>query len=871
MKLRLFYDTSCSRIQAEALLLLADMTAAAAAVLFTAGALAGKARADDIALLVVWAALPRAIAKLFEKTSTTAPSFRALAMLASFVVLAGFLIVTGWGLLHDVVAEREGPEASTLALTFAAWGSGFLVAHARAYRLHDFLLWALVLLGLKHAAAGASICVPLFVGASFFSSALRFQVLDAFRGVRKPRIHLQNARTLALLGTLAAFAVFVGTYVPLHGGLDFGSPRTRTKEGRSLTRLAAAATGAGGAPADDAGASQKSRLSKSLVERVEKNASKSTVGFTYRVALRDLSLARFDPREVQRVKAVGDGANAWRPEPGILWRAVSFTTYDALESTWNEESQYERKRWPSNGVLRLGRRNPGSTEPTVTLEHRFVTPVCRNIVHPYFLVAVATSDFFLYRRTPQDDLFPFPQPVRNARYRSKIAPLAPGLLVPKASASSGPTDPRCLEIPPAGEIGLDLRSFAETIFGAEAASLETRLVELREYFAKSFRYSKNALWRSNRNPLATFLRRERVGNCAYFATSAALLLRAAGVPTRLTAGFFGREWDEAKGEAVIRNQMAHAWIEVQIAPDTWFPVDPTSWAPTDETIEPPADALEAMKEVLRAAARKPETALQEITPPSLPQSTAADLDTLDTTRHVDDLAKESSDQLPEGIVAEGEDGGSWIEFAAETVAPDEADVAAEDLASLDDLDGFSRDVRSLNSLPEFDPAGAVATPPSGDARNADEDAQRIRWALRVALGAIGALVVLLVSITLLRKPADEEARPEESDPSDATAEPALIETVDALDFLDVRDPGQRVIREYHRLQAALEPTRNQRRPHQTPIEHGRSIQPRSQEVDEAFRSLHAVLYRALYGDGTIREADADAAVRCSRMLRRTFG
>jgi hypothetical protein len=347
---------------------------------------------------------------------------------------------------------------------------------------------------------GASICVPLFVGASFFSSALRFQVLDAFRGVRKPRIHLQNARTLALLGTLAAFAVFVGTYVPLHGGLDFGSPRTRTKEGRSLTRLAAAATGAGGAPADDAGASQKSRLSKSLVERVEKNASKSTVGFTYRVALRDLSLARFDPREVQRVKAVGDGANAWRPEPGILWRAVSFTTYDALESTWNEESQYERKRWPSNGVLRLGRRNPGSTEPTVTLEHRFVTPVCRNIVHPYFLVAVATSDFFLYRRTPQDDLFPFPQPVRNARYRSKIAPLAPGLLVPKESASSGRTDPRCLEIPPAGEIGLDLRSFAETIFGAEAASLETRLVELREYFAKSFRYSKNALWRSNRNP-----------------------------------------------------------------------------------------------------------------------------------------------------------------------------------------------------------------------------------------------------------------------------------------------------------------------------------------------------------------------------------
>jgi hypothetical protein len=77
-------------------------------------------------------------------------------------------------------------------------------------------------------------------------------------------------------------------------------------------------------------------------------------------------------------------------------------------------------------------------------------------------------------------------------------------------------------------------------------------------------------------PFATFLFgevRDRRGTCEHFAGAAALLLRRAGHPARLVAGFASAEWDGSG--IVFRRLHAHAWVEVLDDGGTWQRVDPT--------------------------------------------------------------------------------------------------------------------------------------------------------------------------------------------------------------------------------------------------------------------------------------------------------
>jgi protein-glutamine gamma-glutamyltransferase len=91
-------------------------------------------------------------------------------------------------------------------------------------------------------------------------------------------------------------------------------------------------------------------------------------------------------------------------------------------------------------------------------------------------------------------------------------------------------------------------------------------------------------------PLNKFLFHTHAGYCQHFAGAAALLLRVAGVPTRVVVGF-------ATGEAVghdtwaVRDEDAHAWIEVYFPGVGWVPFNPTpSTAPAD--VSPGLDVLQ---------------------------------------------------------------------------------------------------------------------------------------------------------------------------------------------------------------------------------------------------------------------------------------
>jgi protein-glutamine gamma-glutamyltransferase len=78
--------------------------------------------------------------------------------------------------------------------------------------------------------------------------------------------------------------------------------------------------------------------------------------------------------------------------------------------------------------------------------------------------------------------------------------------------------------------------------------------------------------------LDAFLFVKKKGNCEFFASSYATLLRLAGVPARLVGGYRGGNYNEMGGYYLVTEDMAHVWVEAYIEGKGWLTVDPTTWS-----------------------------------------------------------------------------------------------------------------------------------------------------------------------------------------------------------------------------------------------------------------------------------------------------
>lgn len=77
-----------------------------------------------------------------------------------------------------------------------------------------------------------------------------------------------------------------------------------------------------------------------------------------------------------------------------------------------------------------------------------------------------------------------------------------------------------------------------------------------------------------REPLKDFLLNERPGYCFWYATAAAMLLRANDVPSRLASGYLVTE-SLGRDAWLVRERDAHSWVEWQDEQGDWHSFDPT--------------------------------------------------------------------------------------------------------------------------------------------------------------------------------------------------------------------------------------------------------------------------------------------------------
>lgn len=100
-----------------------------------------------------------------------------------------------------------------------------------------------------------------------------------------------------------------------------------------------------------------------------------------------------------------------------------------------------------------------------------------------------------------------------------------------------------------------------------------------------FRYSLAQRPEPGFDCIYRFLTSERIGHCEYYASAMCMVLRCAGVPCRLAAGFHASRFDEARNVYEVTASNAHAWVEVYIKDYGWIPFDPTP-AADDADIQP---------------------------------------------------------------------------------------------------------------------------------------------------------------------------------------------------------------------------------------------------------------------------------------------
>lgn len=86
------------------------------------------------------------------------------------------------------------------------------------------------------------------------------------------------------------------------------------------------------------------------------------------------------------------------------------------------------------------------------------------------------------------------------------------------------------------------------------------------------------------HPVDEFLFETKKGFCEHYASAFVFLMRAAGIPARIVAGYQGGERNPVDGYLVIRQSDAHAWAEIWQEGFGWQRVDPTA-ATAPERVE----------------------------------------------------------------------------------------------------------------------------------------------------------------------------------------------------------------------------------------------------------------------------------------------
>ncbi len=268
------------------------------------------------------------------------------------------------------------------------------------------------------------------------------------------------------------------------------------------------------------------------------NQGKGKTGFSDTVQLGDVSDIQMDKSVIMRVNVDEE-----LPRNQLYWRGLTLNTFNG--STWFKRHIRERE------IKLTGKK----IKQTVILE-------------PYgdrYLFALDKPEKinykgFIYR---EGDLsFSLSKPIFNRVKYTVISRVSPFIIEKDINKKI------YLQIPR----NLDRKIFrlAQRLRGNTD---EKTLLNIIKFFKKDFLFSLDKL-PTGKNSLSKFLFEYKYGNCEYFASATAILLRINGIPSRVVVGYRGGFYNKVGKYYIIKQSDAHSWVEAYIN-GRWIRVDTT--------------------------------------------------------------------------------------------------------------------------------------------------------------------------------------------------------------------------------------------------------------------------------------------------------
>lgn len=127
------------------------------------------------------------------------------------------------------------------------------------------------------------------------------------------------------------------------------------------------------------------------------------------------------------------------------------------------------------------------------------------------------------------------------------------------------------------------RALAQQLWQQSGGNTEAFIQAAYLYFKQqNFSYTLQPPLLTSSNPTDEFLFQSKQGFCEHYADAFVILMRAAGLPARVVAGYQGGEYNTDGGFWQIRSKDAHAWTEVWLPEkQVWKRIDPTSAVSAD--------------------------------------------------------------------------------------------------------------------------------------------------------------------------------------------------------------------------------------------------------------------------------------------------
>lgn len=111
---------------------------------------------------------------------------------------------------------------------------------------------------------------------------------------------------------------------------------------------------------------------------------------------------------------------------------------------------------------------------------------------------------------------------------------------------------------------------------SEAGSDDAAIVQRAlDWVTREFGYTLDTPL-PGRHAVDEFLFDQKLGYCEHFSSAFVVLMRSAGIPSRVVTGFVGGVRNPLGDYFVVRNMDAHAWAEVWLPQRGWVRVDPTA-------------------------------------------------------------------------------------------------------------------------------------------------------------------------------------------------------------------------------------------------------------------------------------------------------